>query len=411
MGTPIVEPSTRVHAAIHNLLLNHGGFTSLELLIDLDAVRYIDYEAWHRGLHGTLTDCIAGGEARAKHLVDTAAAWADRLDLERRDIEYFGWEEHEGTRLIAANQVETNRLLCSEFVPKRDRTQLDLFFDGAENAAVNALLDALAGRDCEPAQVALDSLSALNPSHHCLPDASCVVAALQAAPISAPDDALHILERLQNLWLPASVRLLGARARDALAPIWRQVGRALDAVPFDPEHPQRHPSHAYGQCLDWPGVRRVIRATDDYQSQPTLLLRLAEAERRLGQRNIALEIWFQLCWDAGELMRTQLESRAFPDYLLAQYWRDAGLEDLESELTIEFFPAWVLLREQGIALALPEQRDARISATVFELMRSLLRNPEDHSLIEKRGQLQAAHAGLFAQYLLQVDVHSTVHER
>ncbi|MCZ6618438.1 MAG: hypothetical protein O7E57_09920 [Gammaproteobacteria bacterium] len=406
MGSSIVEPSTRVHAAMQSLLLEHGSFTLLELLIDLDAVSYSCYEAWRRGSQGTLTDCVTGGESSANLLVDVAAAWADRLDLERRDVEYFGWEEHEGIHLIAADDAELNRLLCTEYVPKQDRAQLDLFFDGAENVAVNALLDALAGRDSTRAQVALDNLSSLNPSHRCLADASTVIVALEAAPIAAPATAHHALELMENIWLPASERLLGPRARDVLAPVWRQIGGVLAAAPFEPEHPRRHPSYAYGRCLDWENVRRVIRATDDYRAQPVLLVRLAEAERRLGHRNVALEIWFQLCWNAGELMCAQLESTTFPDHLLRRYWQDAGREDMEPELTIEFFPTWVLLRERGIALALPTQADRRISVTVFELVRSLLLNPEDHALIEQRGQLQRAHAGLFAQYLLQIDVDS-----
>ena len=406
MDSPIVEPSTRVHAAIQSLLLNHGSYTLLELLIELDAVSYADYEAWRLGLRGTLTECVAGGDASTQHLVDTAAAWAERLGLESRDIEYYGWEGREGTRLVATNHAGINRLLCTEYAPKQDRTQLDLFFDSAENAAVNTLLDSLAGRDPERAQVALDSLSAINPIHRHLVDASYMVAALQAAPVSNSDSALHTLELIENVWLPASVRLLGRRARDMLAPIWRQIGGALAGVAFDPEHPQRHASHAYGQCFDWESVRRVVRVTDAYQTQPSLLVRLAEAERRLGHRTVALEIWFQLCWNAGELMRAQLESTVFPDHLVARYWRDAIREDFQPELTIEFFPAWVLLRERGIARALPAQAHGHIGETVFEVVRSLLLHPEDDTLIEQRGQLQRAHAGLFAQYLLQVDVES-----
>ena len=406
MDFPIAEPYTRVHATIQSLLLNHGGFTPLELLIECDAVSYSDYEAWRCGMRGTLVDCVAGGEASVKDLVDTAAAWADRLDLDHRDIEYFGWEELQGSHLIAANHVEINRLLCTEYFPKRDRNQLDLFFDSAENSAFNTLLDALVGRDSEQARAAYQSLSSVNPSHRGLVDASYVLSALEAEPVSVPAAALHTLELLENIWLPASERLLGSRARDVLAPVWRQIAHALRAVPFDPENPEKHSSHAYGQCLDWESVRRVVRATDDYQTQPELLVRLAQAERRLGYRNVALEIWFQLCWNTGKLMCTQLESTAFPDHLLKQYWRDATREDLEPELTIEFFPAWVLLRERGIALALPTQTDSRVSITVFELMRSLLLEPRGDALIEKRGKLQRTHPGLFAQYLLQVDVDS-----
>ena len=199
MDSPIVEPSTRVHAAIQSLLLEHGSFTPLELLIELDAVSYGDYESWRRGLRGTLAECVAGGEVGAQHLVDAAAVWAERLGLERGDIEYFGWEGHEGIRLVAANQAGINRLLCSEYTPKRNRTQLDLFFDSAENAAVNTLLDALAGRDSKRAQAALDGLSILNPNHRHLTDASCLVGALQAAPVLELDDAHRTLVLLENI--------------------------------------------------------------------------------------------------------------------------------------------------------------------------------------------------------------------
>ena len=59
-----------------------------------------------------------------------------------------------------------------------------------------------------------------------------------------PKQGVDRFERMEREWVPAASALLGARRRDFLAPLWRDIGRALEPAPFDPGNPERHASRA-----------------------------------------------------------------------------------------------------------------------------------------------------------------------
>ena len=63
-----------------------------------------------------------------------------------------------GTVLVASADRSLNTLLSTWFRRIREHDQLDLFIDGAQTAAVNALIDALAARDAGKAGRALERL-------------------------------------------------------------------------------------------------------------------------------------------------------------------------------------------------------------------------------------------------------------
>ena len=65
------------------------------------------------------------------------------------------------------------------------------------------------------------------------------------APVpEGPKQGVDRFERMEREWVPAASALRGARRRDFLAPLWRDIGRALEPAPFDPGSPERHPSRA-----------------------------------------------------------------------------------------------------------------------------------------------------------------------
>ena len=153
--------------------------------------------------------------------------------------------------------------------------------------------------------------------------------------------------------------------------MWRDVGRALDPVRFDPRHPERHSSRAYREGLDWERLRRSVLAVPGYEREPVLLARLAEAEWRLRNRTKAIESWFALRRLAPEEFERMIEARGFPDWALRSAWRVALEQEPESEMTPSWFPAWMLLSHPG----------------------------SDERSIELRRTLQAIHPGLLARYL------------
>ena len=124
------------------------------------------------------------------------------------------------------------------------------------------------------------------------------------------------IERMEREWVPAASALLGARRHDFLAPLWRDIGQALEPAPFDPMNLDRHASRAYREGLDWERTRRSVLAAPGHEEVPLLLARLAEAHWRMRDRAAAIETWFALCRLAPEEFERLIETPDFPDWAL-----------------------------------------------------------------------------------------------
>ena len=206
---------------------------------------------------------------------------------------------------------------------------------------------------------------------------------------------------MEREWTPAASALLGTRRRDFLAPLWRGIGRVLERAPFDLHRPERHASRAYREGLDWESLRRSVLAVPGHEGEPVLLARLAEAEWRLRNRAGAIERWFALCRLAPEEFERLIESPELPDWTLRTAWRLALEQDFEPELTAEWFPAWMLIEEPGLAGVLQLLRYADDDPSrAFDAVIALLAHPDpDEWGIELHRALQAIHPGLLERYL------------
>ena len=389
-----------VQAAVQQLVMEHGEYSPLELLLATNRLRYEDYRAWREGRLASLDAVLAGGPHEIRTWLERAQSWAEALGLDREPVVHHGWEENAGSVLATAADPPLNALLCSRFRRVREHDQLDLFIDSAQTAAVNALLDALAARDPGKAQRALERLVGIDRDHGQRFHAVALIAALEAPAPDGPIPGVERLERMEREWLPAASALLGARRRDFLAPLWRDIGRALDPAPFDPHRPERHASRAYREGLDWERLRRSVLAVPGYGREPVLLMRLAEAEWRLRNRAQAVESWFALCRLAPEEFERLIEAPDFPDWALRLAWREALEQDLEPLMTPAWFPAWMLLEEPGLAGVLESLGSDDDPSCVFDLVVALLAHPDpDERGIELRRGLQSIHPGLLQRYL------------
>ena len=71
-------------------------------------------------------------------------------------------------------------------------------------------------------------------------------------------------------------------------------------------------------------------------------------------------------------------------------------------MTREWFPAWVLLEEPGLAAALAPRRTDDDPSRAFDATMSLLAHPSlDGHAIELRRSLQASHPGLLERFLAE----------
>lgn len=388
-----------MQAAVQQLLTAHAFYSPLELLLATNRLGYDDYQAWRRGEHAALDELFSEGTSGVQTLIEQADSWARDLGLEQGRVPLLGTDAHAGAELRASANPRLDDLLHAEYRRDVDHEQPDLFLDGAEMEAQNALIDVLTMRDLASVRVRLRALTSLDPSHWSVVHAEALIEVLEAPPPEGPEEALSRLGILEHRWLPAAAALLRAGARDFLTPCWRNIGRALENAPFDPGEPKNHASWAYLNGLDWEGVRRTVLDASDWKSAPALQIRLAEAEWRLRDRRAALGVWFALCWQAPAHFRDCIEAADFPDSALKNAWGLAQNQDFDLPITPPWFPAWMVVEEPGIARgAVPCGGDTDPQRTFDHLLalRGGLTDREDR---DHRRALRGLHPELLGRYL------------
>lgn len=275
--------------------------------------------------------------------------------------------------------------------------QFDLFLHSADVVAENELREALQARNADEALRNLNELRTHKPDHHALEPAALMLQALQAVPPYDSNTALAYRNKLEQEWVQAAKNLFDVEGQEILAPLWRAVGLALEGVPFAPEHPDHHASHAYLACGDWPSALRVTRADPGCENQPVLLARAAQALWHTDRTAQAVDHWFTLCWLAPTYFESLLENERIPASLLQEHWRQAMNTDMEPELATPWYPAWVILHEPGLARSIKSRNADAGPQRAFDLARELVTS--DNENVQLRRELRNIHPGLFDYFL------------
>ncbi len=275
--------------------------------------------------------------------------------------------------------------------------QFDLFLHSADVIAENELREALRAHNADEAQQKLTELRTRNPSHHALEPASAMINALRAALPHDSATALVCLRRLEQEWTPAAETLSGVEGQEILAPLWRAAGPALESIRFDPERPDHHASRAYLECGDWSAALRVIQAEPDCENQPVLLERMAQALWQTDRTAQAVEQWFVLCWLAPEYFEGMIRNGHIPASFLLEHCNRAMNVDMEPELSVEWYPAWVMLHEPGLARSVQRRGADTGPERAFDLVQELLMSDDEQLAL--RRELRDIHPGLFHYYL------------
>jgi len=357
-----------LQAQVDALLLEQGAFAPLELLFATGRLLYADYEAWRRGEVETLDEVLMGRREAVREELEQAAAYARALGLTEQPQELAA--ARDAGSMARAPRVSDDRrlaeLMASRYVPAQSAPQMDLFFDNPLVALVNALAHALAAWDTVEAARQLDRLYAKEPNHPDLPAFDRLLDAL-SHPGRAIVDCREELEFIVGIAADAW-RLLGARARDLLVPLWRHLAEALRSAPYSPQAPMLHASHAWSEAQAWDEVRASVLGEPQWWRHVPLALRLIESGLRRRRRAEALSAWFQLCWQAPERVPEALEVLKFPD--LQALWQrfveteeePLGVPGRQPAMTADDFPAWLLLDEPALARLLPAELPIGTSA-------------------------------------------------
>ncbi len=393
-----MTPLEEAQNAMHRLLAEHGAWSPLDLLLATNKLHYDDYHAWLRGERDTLDGDFADGPSDTRGLLRDLHVSAQALKLEPQAIAVYGIEGNAGAELRASADASLDEMLRTKFQAADGRAQLDLFMDTEESSAANDVAAALLARDVETAAERLRRLADISPQHWVLPFATTLIDALKAAPAQS-EDVKQRRSELEQRWLPAASAVLDAQARDFMVPLWRDLGRALEGVPFDSFDPHGHAAWAYRNGLDWASVRRTVHAVVDHAGNAHLTGWLAEAEWRLRRAAIARQHWFALCWRDPDHFEQLVEQRRLPDAALQKAWQDMLDADIEPALSTAWLPAWAVLPDQALVVNATPCNGDSAPERAFDILIALVAGGSDRQEMANRKALQALHPGLLMRYL------------
>jgi hypothetical protein len=384
---------TSLQAQVDAQLMEQGAFAPLELLFNSGRLLYSDYESWRRREVLLLDDVLMGNREKIGAEIQQAAAYARSIGLVEQPQEFFAWHapspaetsaDEQPNSLSAARMLtavsaggsdkplrisadaQLQRLIGSRYIPAQNAPQMDLFFDNPVVALANGIVQALTTRNVADAQRQLDRLYAQAPNHSDLAAFDQLLAALSHLGHAgdAPREELDFLLEVT----PTARRLLGAQSRDLLSPLWLQLADSLRGAVFLPDQPTLHRSFALGQAQDWAGVSDSVLGEAGWQLQAVLCMRLVESAFCRRRRVEALLAWCHLCWAAPEHAADAVSKLRQPDLTaLWQQFLDSEPDlpvsghSAEPALSAADFPAWLLLREPGLAVQLPADLPVRSS--------------------------------------------------
>jgi hypothetical protein len=343
----------------------------------------------------TLDQHLVGDPAQITKSLQQLADYAQSLGLAPEPVTYPPWGG--GSPLTFSRNRTLDRLFHQVYRKPADQPQMDLFLDTPGNSLANGILLALTRRDGAEAQAMLETLYRTDPGHPRLGALERLVDVIREpdTPVVEPRQAL---QELQEQILPLAEDLLGRESRQFLAPLWQRLGAALKARPFQPAHPELHASYVASRTLDWQAVVDSVEIEPDWRRQPVLLRRHARACQHLRQPAEALMDQFELCW---RFPAQAIPSPEDTDAEMVRAWQ--MFLELEPELEIPRFPAWLLILRPALANWLPQPDQAAPSdyRLVFTLQRA--GRPEnassDAESVGLRAQLKELSPELFGHFI------------
>jgi hypothetical protein len=436
----------QLQAQVDAQLMEQGAFAPLDLLFNSGRLIYSDYEAWRRREMELLDDVLMGDRGKILAELERAAAYARSIGLVEQAQEFFEWgrgtvgvgvgaavgagaaavgvgtavgagaaagaDGRAGAGVGAVNrplrisaEPRLQRLIGCRYLPAQSAPQMDLFFDNPVVTLTNGIARALCARNAAEGQRQLDRLYVQAPNHPDLAAFDRLVGGLDdlSRPMENPAERLAFLEAIA----PTARHLLGSGSRDYLSPLWRHLADALADRPFSPEEPNLHRSFALTQAQDWVGVSESIVGDAGWWLHPTLCLRLADSAFRRRRRVEALTAWCCLCWVVPDQVAAAVERLRQPD--LSALWQ--AFLDCEEDaapsgapgptLTASDFPAWLLLREPGLArqLSVDLPRGSSPAEERYRCVHRWIHAHRAHRQEEEmalRRSLQQSHPVLFA---------------
>jgi hypothetical protein len=345
-----------VYYQVDQLLLEQGEYLPLELLLQEGRLSYADYEAWRNGELERLDQVLFGDPDHVRQQLVAAEQYLRDRGWCAEPVRYEVWpnphaptaSESARKPLCFSSDPTLDTCFHRSYRKPPDQLQLDLFTDSPATCLVNGIIASIADRQPAEARRQLDRLFDVAPDHARLGELERLTEAAES--LSRPvEDIAGELRQLQATLTPLAASVLGRTRYNLLVPLWRRLSRALQDQPYRAEQPELHASFTASQSLDWDEARHAVEREDNWRGDAVLLLRHATACDQQHDEAAALASWFALCWRFPQ-QTDALESS--PSQTLRQNW--SAFQDLDPELPVQLFPAWLLLRRPGLTKVLPE---------------------------------------------------------
>ncbi len=384
-------------AAIDTQLSQQGQFCLLDWLLADNYLPYEDYEKWRYGELKDLDDAFLFDRKALHQLINESRNHCHDLGLINESQSYYAWGGDHQILSITTENSEYNRELGQVWLRPQDRPQLDLFLDNSAQIAENAVLDALAGRQFEPAQTALQNLAELNSECAKLGGYQDLInygLHAQTNPLINEEMLDAEQQGLQQEVLPLAHDVLGVHARDYLSFAWRRLANSMQNTPFNPDQPQLHASLALLTIPDYPATVKCLTAESSLFQQPVLMERLITSYNALHQHENELIQWCLLVELDADFTERALEK--FRSQRVFALWQDFW--EINDDWPTSQFPAYILIRQPGLLHHLDNFPTLRLSSsrTTIRLLRKRLAGEDE---IIARKELQALSPMLLSVYL------------
>ncbi len=390
---------------VDQLLLEQGEYLPLEFLLQEGRLLYADYEAWRNGEFDYLDETLFGDHEHIKQQLVQAADYLQRRGWKTETVTYHSWSDNSTQQLRFSQNNVLNQCFHQRYHTPEDQPQMDLFTDAPATSLFNGITQALIDRNPAESRRLLEQLYDTAPDHVRLGELEYLVEAAEG--INTPtNDAATDMQMLQQTLTPLAKSLLGKNSRNLLIPLWRRLSAALQNQPYQSAQPTLHLSYTASQSMDWETVCHAVENESHWHTDVALLLRHTRACEYLHQKPEALLSWFKLCWQFPEQSDIYESSN---DNELRQQW--VRFLELDPEMPVQAFPAWLLLTKPGLIKQLPKPESMSEVAcpasyiTLYQLqhdrMQSRAESGSDNTMA-LRSQLKQQNPELFQHFLSNV---------
>lgn len=287
--------------------------------------------------------------------------------------------------------------------------QLDLFADSRDVILRNQIIEALLDDNWEVAYPAWARLRSEYAEDALLAPMKVLLDALSGARhnrVLAPAEAAAVLQQLQQEVVPAARRVLGATlAQTWLAAFWRNLATAVAGLPYQAAYPELHAAAFWLHARAWQAAASAVASIPSWRRIPLPLAWMCQA--RYANQGLAATwpLLVELAWLHPEGFGALLPQLGEPVLLRLLRRFDAEfVAESETEVGLDWFPAWALTAEPGLMAVIREadtaSEDAPVQAVRGLLQLLILEREGRHgAVVEARKRLRQLHAGLFACYM------------